>query len=275
MNTTKTRNHIRNLLIAAAAGTFALGAASSVSASTEPPPDASAAPDVPPPTAGEPTSPEAAAFCEAELGVEAASNSEDPAAIEPAIAAAMEVAPADAAPLLEAVVTVFQTTGPEGPEFEAAYGALVAWMQGNCGFPQLNVTLSEFAFGGIPTELSAGGTIISALNTGEQVHEIVVLRLNDDVTMTVEELLALPEEEAFQYVAFIGAGFAVPGETGTVLLNLTPGRHVALCFLPDGLTAEVFEEAGGQIGPDVSFPPGVELGAPHFTHGMVQEFTVS
>ena len=275
MNTTKTRNISRLLFAAATAGTIALGAAGNVSATTEPPPDASAAPDVPVPTAGEPASPEAAAFCEAWLGVEAAGSSEDPAALEPAIAAATAAAPADAAPLLEEVITQFEATGGSGPEFDAAYGALTAWMQENCGFTQLNITLSEFAFGGIPTELPAGGVIVSALNTGEQVHEIVVFRLNDDVTMPIEELFGLPEEEIFPNLTFAGAGFAIPGETGTALLNLTPGRHVAICFLQDGLTAEIFEQAGGQIGPDVSMPPGVELGAPHFTHGMIQEFTVS
>jgi len=173
-------------------------------------------------------------------------------------------------PIVDAVLAAEE----ESPEFDAAYGELIGWMQENCGFAQLNVTLSEFAFGGIPEELPAGGAIVSALNTGEQVHEIVVFRLNDDMTMTAEELFALPEEELFPNLTFAGAGFAVPGEIGSAVLNLTPGRYVAICFLPDGLTPEIFEQAGGQLGPDVSFPPGVELGAPHFTHGMLQEFTV-
>jgi len=280
MHTTKTRTRTKFLLLAAAAGTLAVGASSVASATTEPPgdttemaTDVSAAP-APPVTAGEPSSPEAEAFCEAELGIEAATSSEDPAAVGPAIEAAMAAATDDVRPLLETVVAAFEATGGEGPEFDAAYGALIAWMQENCGFAQLNVTLSEFAFGGIPEELPAGGTIVSAVNTGEQVHEIVVFRLNDDMTMTVEELFALPEEELFPNLTFAGAGFAVPGEIGSAVLNLTPGRYVAICFLPDGLTPEIFEQAGGQNGPDVSYPPGVELGAPHFVHGMLQEFTV-
>jgi len=272
MNTTKTRNHTRNLLIAAAAGTFALGAASSVSASTEPPPDASAAPDVPVPTAGEAASPEAAAFCEAEIAVEAAAMSEDPAAIEPAIGAAMEAAPADAAPLLEAVVTALQTSGPEGPEFGAAYEALIAWMEANCGFVTLNLTASEYAFGGLPTELPAGGTIINLANIGEEVHEVAVMRINDDTELTLEELLALPEEEGEQYVTFLNVAFAFPDEVGHTVVNLEPGRYVAICFLPEGATPEVMSQMSG---PDSSTPPGVVLGPPHFTHGMVQEFTVS
>lgn len=267
MHNTKTRTRSKILLLAAAAGTFAVGASSVASATTEPPPpDVSAAPV----TAGEPSSPEAAAFCEAELAMGAAFGSEDPALIGPAVEAVTAAAPADVLPTVEAVLAAEE----ESPEFEAAYGELIAWMQENCGFAQINVTLSEYAFGGIPAELPAGGAVVSALNTGEEVHEIVVFRLNDDVTMTVEELLALPEEEAFPNLTFTGAGFAVPGETGTAVLNLTPGRYVAICFLPEGLTAEIFEQAGGQIGPDVSFPPGAELGPPHFVHGMVEEFTV-
>jgi hypothetical protein len=283
MNTTKTRNHTRNLLIAAAAGTFALGAASSVSASTEPPPDASAAPDVPVPTAGEAASPEAAAFCEAYLGVEAAGSSEDPAAIEPAIGAAMEAAPADAAPLLEALVTAFQTSGPEGPEFEAAYGPLLEWLEANCGYAQLNLTASEYAIGGLPTELSAGTYMVSYANIGEEVHEFLVLRFNDDATLTAEELIALPQEEAEQHITFAGAAFAFPDDVGHAIVNLEPGRYVAVCFLPEGATPEVFQEmmmegeSGSSEPPaDASAPPSEEQGPPsHASHGMVQEFTVS
>ena len=272
MYTTKTRNISRLLFVAATAGTIALGAAGSVSATTEPPPDASAAPDVPVPTAGEPASPEAAAFCEAEIGVENASNSEDPAAIEPAIAAAMEVAPEDAAPLLDAVVTALQETGPEGPEFAAAYDALIAWMEGNCGFVTLNLTASEYAFGGMPTELPAGGTIVNLANIGEEVHEIVIVRINDDVTLTIDELLALPEEETETMTTFVNIAFAFPDTVGHTVVNLEPGRYVAVCFLPEGATPEVISQMSG---PDSSTPPGVTLGPPHAFHGMVQEFTVS
>lgn len=281
MNTTTTRTISRLLLAAATAGTIALGAASSVSASTEPPTDASAAADAPPPTAGEPSSPEAAAFCAAYIGVEAAGNSEDPTAIETAIGAAMEAAPEDAAPLLETLVGAFQESGGEGPEFAAAYTPVIDWLKANCGYPELNVSLSEYAFGGVPPELSAGPHIVSAANIGEEVHEFLVMRINDDVTLSVEELLALPEEEAQTMTTFAGIAFAFPGEVGYTVLDLTPGRYVALCFLPEGATPEVISQLP-EGPPDsaalASAPPevvAVMQAAPHFTHGMVQEFTVS
>lgn len=267
MNTTKTRNHTRNLLIAAAAGTFALGAASTVSASTEPPPDASA-----PPEGSAPPLPEATDYCSAYLNVEAATSDEDDANDFPAIETAMSFASDEQKALIQAVVDLFTAGDFESPEFAAAYDALLTDAVASCSWATLDVTLSEYAFGGLPEELPAGVTVVNALNTGEQVHEILVLRINDDVTMTVDELLALPEDEAMQHVSFVGVGFAFPGDVGHAFLDLTPGRYVAVCFLPDGATPEVMSQMSG---PDSSTPPGVELGPPHAFEGMVQEFTVS
>ncbi|MGQ0825516.1 MAG: hypothetical protein ACT4OX_10920 [Actinomycetota bacterium] len=45
-------------------------------------------------------------------------------------------------------------------------------------------------------------------------------------------------------------------------MNLEPNRHAALCFIPVGFTVEAL--ASGEE-PD---------GAPHFTEGMRQQFTV-
>lgn len=272
MHTTKPRNLTRILLVAATAGTLALGASSNASASTEPPaPDASATSDTPVPTAGEPTTPEAAAFCEAELGVEAATNSEDPDAIEPAIETAIAAATDDVRPLLEAVVAAFET-GPESPEFEASYTELLEWIKSNCGYAQLNVTASEYAFGGIPAELNAGPTIVSLANTGEEVHELGLVRVNDDVTLTLEELLATPEEDSDQYVTYVGSAFAFPDDIGTLLIDLTPGHYVAICNLPEHADPEMIAQ---MTGPDPSAPPGNNFGPQHHTLGMVQEFTVA
>ena len=145
-------------------------------------------------------------------------------------------------------------------------------MEANCGYVTLNLTATEYAFGGLPTEVPAGGVIVNLANIGEQVHEFALLRVNDDVEITLEELLALPEEESDQYVTFVNAAFAFPEAVGHTVVNLTPGRYVAICFLPVGATPEVMSQMSG---PDSSTPPGVELGPPHFMEGMVQEFTVS
>jgi len=67
--------------------------------------------------------------------------------------------------------------------------------------------------------------------------------------------------------------------------NNEPGRYIAVCFIPQGLTPEIAQqfEAEGPPGegsaPEGSAPegsgPDVELGPPHHTQGMIQEFTVA
>jgi hypothetical protein len=276
------------LLVGVASATLAIGASAAVSASTgttEPAEDMtehteaehtmeSAPGSLAVDGSAEASSPEAEAFCTAELAAEAAFASEDPAQIGPAVEALTAAAPADAAPLVEAVLA--NAENQESPEFAEAYDALIEYMRANCGYAELNLAASEYAFGGFPAELPAGPTIIALENIGEQVHEVVIMRINDDVTLSLEELLALPEEESEGMATPQAFAFAFPGTTAQTVTDFTPGRYVALCFLPEGATPEVLtaiEEAGG--GPDETIPAGIEVGPPHFTLGMVQEFTVS
>ncbi|MDQ3738852.1 MAG: hypothetical protein M3337_06760, partial [Actinomycetota bacterium] len=100
-----------------------------------------------------------------------------------------------------------------------------------------------------------------------EVHEIILIRRNDDVTESFDELLALPEEEAMSKTTFAGAAFADPGEEGQAVVNLEAGEYIALCFIPEGTTPEVMAEM--ETG-------GTEpQGQPHFMKGMQHEFTVS
>jgi len=61
-----------------------------------------------------------------------------------------------------------------------------------------------------------------------------------------------------------GASFAAPGESDTLFVDLEPGGYVIVCFLPVGATPDNMEalESG-----ELQCPP-------HFTEGMVEEFTV-
>jgi plastocyanin len=130
----------------------------------------------------------------------------------------------------------------------------------------LEVTGVEYAFEGLDAEVEAG-TELTFTNGGKEVHELILMRINDDETRSVEELLQLPEEEAMQSVTMMGVSVAAPGEDGEIMEgDLTvadAGRYAAICFIPVG-TTEMPE------GP----PAEGEGGPPHFTQGMVQEFTV-
>jgi hypothetical protein len=89
----------------------------------------------------------------------------------------------------------------------------------------------------------------------DEPHELVLFRVADGVTEPVEDLLALPEEEAGEAMVPVGVVFAdAPGSEAATMLDLEPGRYAAVCFIPIG---------------------GGEDGAPHFTGGMVAEVEVS
>jgi hypothetical protein len=78
------------------------------------------------------------------------------------------------------------------------------------------------------------------------------------VTETVEELLALPEEEVMTKTTMVAATGAAPGEDEHAIADLTTGTYAMLCFVPEGTTSEETEGHG----------------QPHFMRGMVFEFTV-
>jgi hypothetical protein len=194
-------------------------------------------------SSAEASSPEAEAFCAAAIAIEAAVTSEDPALIESAAEEVVAAAPDD--DIRATVDTVLATFEAGGPEFAEAYGALIEYMKANCGYAELNVAASEYAFGGVPPSLVAGPTIVTFANIGEEVHEFIVFRINDDVTLTVEELLALPEEESDSMATPAGQAFAFPGETNHALIDFTPGRYIALCFLPENADPDLIAQMEG------------------------------
>ena len=92
----------------------------------------------------EPTSPEAEAFCAAELAAEAAVTFED----EAAIGAAVEALTAAAEPvgLTDTVGVLLATVQAGGPEFDEAYTDVIGYMKANCGYAELDVVASEYHF---------------------------------------------------------------------------------------------------------------------------------
>ena len=102
---------------------------------------------------------------------------------------------------------------------------------------------------------------IALENLGTEAHHMVLFRFNDGVSETVDELLAMPEDEVEGMVSDVGYVQALPGITDTSFINLTAGRYGMVCFIPTGATS--WEEAATLESP------------PHFTAGMLREFTVS
>lgn len=166
----------------------------------------------------------------------------------------------DAATVGESFTTVADGGDPatfDEPDHQEAAAAIAdAYFAGCDTVAELDVKGVDYGFEGLPEELEAGRVAIRFTNATEhdEPHELLLFRIDDGVTEPVEELLELPEEEAFEKITPVGGVFVdAPGNEAAALLDLEPGRYGAVCFIPIG---------GGEDGP------------PHFTGGMVAELEV-
>jgi hypothetical protein len=148
----------------------------------------------------------------------------------------------------------------ETPEAGAAIDAIDEWVAGNCDYPVTDVVGRDYSFEGVPDTVKSGVNLFKFTNEGAELHELLVLRIRGDETL--DELLALPEDEAQRKVAFMGATFAAQGATTYLYADLArPGRYAAVCFLPVGSTDQAAVETAE--------------GPPHAVEGMATEFTVT
>jgi hypothetical protein len=104
--------------------------------------------------------------------------------------------------------------------------------------PELMIHAHDYSYD-LPKQVAAGIVRISIDNDGKEPHHAQLARLNDGVTQD-QFLAALQEgEEAmFPLVSFAGGPAPIDaGGSQTVLMELTAGNYVVLCFVPaaDGL----------------------------------------
>lgn len=141
----------------------------------------------------------------------------------------------------------------------------------------IKVTGVDYAFQGLPRTATAGTTLSFVNGSEKEPHELVLFKLPADEKRSLQELLALPEEEVGKVTGNpVGVSVAVaPGSDGVVvegkLALAEPGRYIALCGLPVGADPKVYEEAVKNGAPP---PQDPNAGPPHFTRGMIQELTV-
>jgi hypothetical protein len=226
------------------------------SADTEPPPTLTAD------GSAQPTSPEAGAFCDAQDRAVALTTQGDSAGAAQALAeVAVPAGVADA-------VTTLSSTEVASAEWNVAYEQMFEWMSANCGFAELDVTATEYAYSGIPPTLSFGPLIVNLHNEGVEAHEVVFVRIDDGST-SAEQLLAMPAAEAEEDSTVYGAAIAFPGETAHLLVSLTSGEYVVADFLPQHDDPDAL--AAATVG--TTTPVG-EFGPPHHTLGMYATFHV-
>jgi hypothetical protein len=186
------------------------------------------------------------------------------ATMEPLLACAEETAPEEVSEHVTTAVGGVRDAlaggdpaALEGPEYQGADDAIDEYLLAECGFEHLEATGVNYEYEGLPETVASGVVAATFTNEGDELHEIGVARVNDDVTMPVEELLALPEEQVFSMITLTGIAFAEPRSSETTFMRMEPGRYGAACFIPQGTTHET--EGNGP---------------PHFTLGMFAEFTV-
>ncbi len=201
------------------------------------------------------------------------STGPDPAAIAANVEIVKASAPAEITTpvtvMTDAVEAVLASNGEdfsamEAPEFAAAQGEVDPFVFENCEFDgRVEVVGADYSFAGIPDTMESGRTALLFTNEGVEAHEIAIMRRNDGVTESFDELLNLPEEEAMAKVTPIGGSFApTTGSSALLIGDFAPGDYIALCFVPVGTVVADGEMTEG-------------TGTPHFMHGMQQEFTVS
>ena len=146
------------------------------------------------------------------------------------------------------------------PDYVAAQTEVYPQLAEVCDLGSLDAVAIDYTFEGIPATVPAGTTIVTLDNqtTAGEFHELTIARVNDGVTETAEQILALPEDEATARVMLQASASAEAGEIGGATINLVPGRYIYACFVPMG-------SIGAQQG----------TGEPHYTAGMFGEFTVA
>jgi hypothetical protein len=145
------------------------------------------------------------------------------------------------------------------------------------GGDAVEVTAVDFAFEGLPDSVAAG-TTFSLVNAAEaELHELVAIRMPDDETRSLEELMADPSQldAVFATAEPATVVIARPGETGEAVLGdgsiAEPGRYAVFCAIPTGVDPDEYLNAP----PSEEGPPQVEgAGPPHFLSGMYAELTV-
>ena len=104
--------------------------------------------------------------------------------------------------------------------------------------PELMIHAHGYTYD-LPKQVAAGVVRISLMSDGKEPHHAQLARLNDDVTQE-QFLAALQEGEGAMFPLVSFAGGPAPIDAGgnqTVLMELTAGNYVVLCFVPaaDGL----------------------------------------
>jgi hypothetical protein len=117
----------------------------------------------------------------------------------------------------------------------------------------VTIAATDYAFSDNAADIpGVGSYAVTFQNEGEEIHELIVSRINDDETRSVPELLAgiAGGENPEDLSTTVAATSACPGESTIVAVDIeSAGRYVLVCNLPvgavPGSTEADFEELTG------------------------------
>lgn len=165
-------------------------------------------------------------------------------------------------------------TGPDTSPTDAGTGSATG--ESTAGGDVVEITAVDYAFEDVPETVPVGTELTLVNESDDEVHEMVVMRIDDDQTMPLDEILAEiaaePNAPPPDFVTFKGISIAMTSEAGfepegPVVLD-EPGRYLLLCFIPTGADPDAYREAaesGATEAPDIGGGP------PHVVEGMAAE----
>jgi hypothetical protein len=128
------------------------------------------------------------------------------------------------------------------------------------------ITAKEYEYDGGTEAVEAGVLRVKLHNAGQQLHEMVLMRVKDGSTLTKDQVMALAaqgDDAVSAKLDFVNATIAPQGQDGYLAAKVDKGSYVMVCMLPVGATS--FEQLqSGQVD-----------GPPHLSQGMMRSFTVS
>jgi len=141
----------------------------------------------------------------------------------------------------------------------------------------VEVTTIDYAYVGLPTELSAGTEVRLVNDSTTEVHEFVAVRLPDDEARSVADLVQLPPEEFGALLADVETVIVAPPSSDGLVVEGTgvlaePGRYAIVCVIPTGADPQEYLAAAAEA---EGGPPDVAGGPPHIVEGMFAEVTVT
>jgi hypothetical protein len=181
-------------------------------------------------------------------------------------------APASASADAQAIqedVGALAATGDLAPWYRLAagkpyahYNAVALAVLGSCPGPEIRVSTTEYSFSGIPATLPAGPVRFHIVNAGHEVFNFLLLRLDDGDATTLAEFRTMTEDQFAPYEDnLVGQVWVTPpgfsGPEAAFPTMLKPGRYLVLDTTPVGTVDDSEIDA-----------------APHFSKGMLAEFTV-